>query len=157
MAHASIERVKNVSADLDIDGLHHRLEEAPNDQDALNALISFYDTEGASKNSELYLSQLKLRPKIDCLYTSGSDLMRQHLGENENARLVTLEGLEEFAESPTLLAQLRALSVTPKNKTNTYRSSRQSPSSPRTLSFTDCSIPMYNRFQMRSLRNMCKH
>ena len=122
VAHASIERVKNVSADLDIDGLHHRLEEAPNDQDALNALISFYDTEGAIEEPWSCTSvNWKLRPKIDCPHTSGLDLMRQHLGENENARPVTLEGLEEFVESPTLL--LNFVLATPKNKTNTYRSS----------------------------------
>ena len=101
-----------MSDELDIDGLHTDLEADPNNQVALNALIEFYQTEGAIEElMELYLSQLEIQTEERLpLYQGLAEVMHTHLDDAQNARVVVLEGLQEFKDSANLLERLAALS-----------------------------------------------
>ena len=100
--------------ELDIDGLHNALEASPNDQQALEGLVSFYRAEGAFEElTELYLGQLENQTERRLpLYQGLAEVMEEHLDLPEDARVVVLEGLQEFPTDETLWSQFRDLSET---------------------------------------------
>ncbi|MGB0646127.1 MAG: tetratricopeptide repeat protein, partial [Bradymonadia bacterium] len=100
--------------ELDIDGLHNALEASPNDQQALETLVSFYRSEGAFEElTELYLGQLENQTEQRLpLYQGLAEVMEKHLSLPDDARVVVLEGLQEFSTDKTLWSQLRDLSET---------------------------------------------
>lgn len=100
--------------ELDIDGLHSALEASPNDQRTLETLVSFYRAEGAFEElTELYLGQLENQTEDRLpLYRGLAEVMEKHLALPEDARVVVLEGLQEFPTDKLLWSQLRDLSET---------------------------------------------
>lgn len=107
-----------MSDELDLDGLHTQLESSPDDQESLNKLIAFYETEGAiDELMDLYFSQLDVQTEGRLiLFTGLANVMRVHLEEIENAREVILTGLQEFPNSIELLKQLDLLSTSEETK-----------------------------------------